>query len=188
MIYILDDFLHLLHNGNSLYYPFYLYHLWSYISDGYNFFFLDFDFSYFFNDSGNLDNFFDQLLNILIDFDNLWDNSLNFDNFWNLNKFCYYFFNFINSRNCGWSLDNLFNDLLSSDNLLNFRFNSDDFFNNCWYFLNDLLNVRDDLLYLLDFFIDYNLFNDFFDVLNSDIILLSLYNLFNELRYLYNFL
>ena len=120
MVYILNDFFHLFHDGDFFDNPFDFYHLGSHISDSNDLLFFYFYFSNFFNNLWYFDNFLYKSLNVLVYLDYLRNNSFYFDDFRDFNEFLNNFLHLINSGNGSGPLNDFFDDLLGSDDFLNF--------------------------------------------------------------------
>ena len=122
----------------------------------------DWDFNYFLDDP----------VNILVDFNNLWNNFLDFYDFGDVDSFFDQLLNFVNFWNLGDSVNDFFYDLPDFFDLLNHSFNGHNFFSQFLYFNHSILNVRNNFFDLFDSLLDYHVINLFFDFDNFNLFLL----------------
>ncbi len=121
----------------------------------------------------NLNDFLHNVLNVSVYSDNFWNYSFHFDNLRHINSLFYYLLHFINLWNLSNSIDDLLNYLLHFFYLLDYSFNRHNLLPPSLNFNNSVLNVRDNLLYLFDSFLNYDIINKFLHLNDLDYLMFN---------------
>jgi len=123
------------------------------------------------NQNWNFYNLFYDVLDVSVDSYDFGYDFLYFNNFWYIDSLLNKFLDFVNFGNLSDSINNFFNDLLDLLNFLNNPLNRNDFLSPFFNLNYSVLDIRNNLLHLLDSFLDNDIINMLFNLNNPNFFL-----------------
>jgi len=139
------------------------------------------------NQNWNFYNLFYDVLDVSVDPNDFGYNFLHLNNFRYIYSLLYKFLDFVNFGNLSDSIDNFFNDLFDFFNFLNNSLNWNDFLSPFFNLNYPVLDIRNNLLDLLDSFLDNDIINMLFNLNNSNFFLFNWNNSVSNFINLFNF-